>query len=198
MFSYHARRRNLAARQAVYKALFCEPNSQGCESIHVSKAYLGHLRGKRARSVSIEGDKRILVDAGRTRAAAPLNQVASKFLAEGQPGAKPIVVRGPAWFLLEEESWFCLWHRLGEGNDLRGRVEPLVQGAFIVETVRFPDNGDIAVWQRWLFRSEEDFISVRALTGMQPCGEAELPSEQLPSKEPPSKELPSKELSEAP
>jgi hypothetical protein len=175
MFSYHARRRNLAPRQAVYRALFCEPGSDACEPIHVSKAYLGHLRGKRARSVSVEGDKRILVDAGRTRTAAPRNDAAAKFLAQANPNAKPIVVHGPAWLLLEEESWFCLWHRLGDDNDLRGRVEPLVSGQFIVETVRFPDNGDIAVWQRWLFRNEEDFAAASGLAGMQPCEDMELP-----------------------
>ena len=175
MFSYHARRRNLAPRQAVYRALFCEPGSDRCEAIHVSKAYLGHLRGKRARSVSVEGDKRILVDAGRTRTAAPVNEAAAKFLAQADPKGKPIVVHGPAWLLLEEESWFCLWHRLNDDNDLRGKVEPLVRGDHIVEIVRFPDNGDIAVWQRWLFRRQEDFAAASGLTDMQPCEEVELP-----------------------
>ncbi len=172
MFSYHARRRNLAPRQAVYRALFCEPGSDTCAPIHVSKAYLGHLRGKRSRSVEIEGDRRILVDAGRARTTAPVNQVASKFLAKGDPNAKPIIVRGPAWLLLEEESWFCLWHRLvDDHNDLRSKVEPLVRGEHILETVRFPDNGDIAVWQRWLFRNEEDYAAASEIAGMQPCRE---------------------------
>jgi hypothetical protein len=175
MFSYHARRRNLAPRQAVYRALFCEPGAKDCEPIHVSKAYLGHLRGKRARSVCVEGDKRILVDAGRARVSAPVNEVAAKFLARGDRAAKPIVVRGPAWLLLEEESWFCLWHRLNDNNDLRGKVEPFVRGDHLVETVRFPDNGDIAVWQRWLFRNEEDFVAASGLTGMQACEDVELP-----------------------
>ncbi len=175
MFSYHARRRNLAPRQAVYRALFCEPGSDRCEPIHVSKAYLGHLRGKRARSVSVEGDKRILVDAGRTRTAAPVNEAAAKFLAQADPSAKPIVVHGPAWLLLEEESWYCLWHRVhDDNNDLRGRVQPLVRGEHLLETVRFPDNGDIAVWQRWLFRNEEDFAAASGLTAMQSCNEVEL------------------------
>ncbi|MBV8851627.1 MAG: hypothetical protein JOZ16_18795 [Methylobacteriaceae bacterium] len=175
MFSYHARRRNLAPQQAVYRALFCEPGSQCCRPIHVSKAYLGHLRGKRSRSVSVEGSKRILVDAGRTRTAAAVNECAAKFLANADPGAKPIVVHGPSWLLLEEESWFCLWHRLTESNDLRGRVDALVHGDFIFETVRFPNNGDIAVWQRWLFRNEEDYVAASGLAGMQPCDDVELP-----------------------
>ena len=80
----------------------------------------------------VEGDKRILVDAGRTRTAAPVNEAAAKFLAQADPKGKPIVVHGPAWLLLEEESWFCLWHRLNDDNDLRGKVEPLVRGDHIV------------------------------------------------------------------
>jgi hypothetical protein len=104
-----------------------------------------------------------------------VNEAAAKFLAQADPKAKPIVVHGPAWLLLDEESWFCLWHRLAVGNDLRGKIEPLVRGEHIVETVRFPDNGDIAVWQRWLFRHEEDFATASGLTGMQPCEEVELP-----------------------
>jgi hypothetical protein len=40
--------------------------------------------------------------------------------------------------------------------------------------VRFPDNGDIAVWQRWLFRNEEDFAAASGLTAMQSCNEVEL------------------------
>jgi hypothetical protein len=111
-----------------------------------------------------------------------VNEAAAKFLAAADPAAKPIVVHGPAWLLLEEESWFCLWHRLGNGNDLRGRVEPLVSGQFIVETVRFPDNGDIAVWQRWLFRTQEDFTAASGLTGMQPCGDIELPKNSVVSR----------------
>jgi hypothetical protein len=175
MFSYHARRRNLSHRQAVYNALFCEPGSKDCRPMHVSKAYLGHLRGKRARSVCVEGQKRILVDTGRTRTAtAPLNDLAAKCIGASDPAAKPILVRGPAWLLLEEESWFCLWRRMVDGNDLRGQIEPLVRGKHLVETVRLPDAGDIALWQRWLFADEADFIAVRRLTGMQPCDEIKL------------------------
>jgi len=40
--------------------------------------------------------------------------------------------------------------------------------------VRFPDNGDIAVWQRWLFRYQEDFAAASGLTAMQSCNEVEL------------------------
>ncbi|GAC1330968.1 MAG: hypothetical protein NVSMB26_08870 [Beijerinckiaceae bacterium] len=176
MFSYHARRRNLSHRQAVYQALFCEPGAKACQPIHVSKAYLGHLRGKRARSVCVEGQKRTLVDTGRTRAAAaPLNELVAKCLGGSGPAAKPILVRGPAWLLLEEESWFCLWRRMVDGNDLRSQIEPLVSGKHLVETVRLPDAGDIALWQRWLFCDEADFVAVRRLTGMQPCDEIRLP-----------------------
>ena len=104
-----------------------------------------------------------------------MNEAAAKFLAQADPSAKPIVVHGPAWLLLEEESWYCLWHRVhDDNNDLRGRVEPLVRGEHILETVRFPDNGDIAVWQRWLFRNEEDFAAASGLTAMQFCNEVEL------------------------
>ena len=175
MFSYHARRRNLAPLQAVCRALFFEPGSQDCKPIHVSKSYLGHLRSKRSRAVSVDGDKRILIDSDTRSVGAARNEFASKFLAAADPGAKPIVVQGPAWLIMEDEKWFCLWHRLNDKNDLRGKVEELARGDLMVETVRFPDKGGIAVWQRWLFRSEEDFAAASEIAGMHPCDDILLP-----------------------
>jgi hypothetical protein len=31
------------------------------------------------------------------------------------------------------------------------------------------------VWQRWLFRGEEDFVAASGLTGMRPCEDVQLP-----------------------
>jgi hypothetical protein len=165
MYSYYARRRNVTVRQKVFRALFCEPQNSELHAVVVSNTYLEHQRGKRVHKLLLDGQKRVLVEFGRSRPCAQVNELASTLCSSGATrGSAAQVIRGPAWILLAKERWFCMWRRSSNGQCLDDTSFGL-SGEHIVEKVSKMENGEVAVWQRWLFREEHDYKAAREITG---------------------------------
>jgi hypothetical protein len=168
MYSYHVRRRNFATKQHVYRAMRCEPRRVDLIPTIVSKSYLGHLRGKRSHSVVMDGKSRILVEFSRGRNCADVNEVASVLCASRGRYSAPI--RGPAWILINEESWLCVWQSIAKDGTLGNRISPEICGEYIVETVKQMSNGCLGIWHRWLLRDDADYGRVVELvrSGLSP------------------------------